>query len=85
MKNNNRMINEIIAQFYQDEKLLRCVQEEINIQPQRLNKLYEIIMNYDKMSEKEIKEQVYHYAESIQEEELLARQIFLCLIRLLEM
>lgn len=85
MKNGNRMINEMIGQLYQDEKLRRCLHEEIKINQKRITKLYDIVMNYDKMSGKEIKEQAYYYAESIQEEELLARQIFLCLLRLSEM
>ncbi len=84
MKNSNRMINEMLGQFYQDEKLRRCLHEEIKIHPERIKKLYEIVMNYDKMDEKEIKELAYSYAESIREDELLARQIFLCLLRLSE-
>ena len=85
MKNNNRMINEMLGQLYQEEKLQRCLNEEIKINSERMKKLYEIVMNYDRMSGKEIKELAYDYAESIREDELFARQIFLCLIRLSEM
>ena len=85
MKNKNRIINEILGQLYQDEKLQRCLNEEIEINSERMKKLYEIVMNYDRMSGEEIKDLAYDYAESIREEELLARQIFLCLLRLAEM
>ena len=85
MKSENRMINEMIGQLYQDEKLRKCFYDEIKVQPERIKKLYEIIMNCDRLSGNEIKEMAYRYAESIQENELLARQIFLCLLRLSEM
>ena len=81
MKNYNRIINEILGQLYQEEKLQKCLREEIKINPERIKILHTIVMNYDRMSKVEIQEQVYSYAGSIQEEELLARQIFLCLLR----
>ena len=82
MRNYNRMINEILGQLYQEERLQKCLWEEIKIHPERIKILHAIVMNYDRMSKGELWEEVYSYAGSIQEEELLARQIFLCLLRL---
>ena len=77
------MINEMLTQLYQDEQLRKCLREEIRINPERMKILHYIVMNYDRMSKMEIKERVYYYANSIQEDELLARQIFLCLLHLI--
>ena len=85
MQNYNRYINEILGQVYQDEKLRKCLSEEVKIHPDRIKNLHYIVMNYDRMSRKELYERAYRYANSIQEEELAARQIFLCLLRLAEM
>ena len=52
-----------------------------NVVPKYAVILHTIVMNYDRMSKVEMQEQVYSYAGSIQEEELLARQIVLCLLR----
>ena len=82
MRNYNRIINEMLTQLYQDERLRKCLREEIEINSERIKILHYIVMNYDTMSKTEIKERVYHYANSIKEEELLARQIFLCLLHL---
>jgi len=82
MRNYNRMINEILTQLYQEERLRKCLKEEVRINPERMKTLHYIVMNYDRMSKMEIRERVYYYGSSIQEEELLARQIFLCLLRL---
>ena len=82
MRNYNRMINEMLTQLYQDERLRKCLREEVRINPERIKILHYIVMNYDEVSKMEIKERVYRYANSIQEDELLARQIFLCLLRL---
>lgn len=85
MQNYNRFINEILAQVYQDEKLRKCFNEEVKIHPERIRNLHYILMNHDRMNRAEIRERAYRYANSIQEEELLARQIFLCLLRLADM
>ena len=77
------MINEMLTQLYQEERLRKCLREGIRINPERMKILHYIVMNYDRMSKMEIKERVYCYANSIQEDELLARQIFLCLLHLM--
>ena len=77
------MVNEMLGQLYQDEKLRRCLCEEIKINPERIKTLHYIVMNYDRMSSTEMEERIYRYAVGIQEDELLARQIFLCLLRLM--
>ena len=82
MRSYSRMINEMLTQLYQDEKLWKCLKEEIRINPERIKMLHFVVMNYDRMSKMEIRERAYCYANSIQEEELLARQIFLCLLHL---
>ena len=85
MKKENRIINEMLGQLYQEEKLRRCLCEVIRIQPERLKVLHYVVMNYDRMSSVEIYERAYRYADSVQEDDLLARQMFLCLLHLAKM
>lgn len=82
MQDYSRLINEMLGQVYQDRRLYRCLCEEIRINPDRIKILYNIVMNYDRMSREEIREKAYRYAKLIESEDLLARQIFLCLLRL---
>ena len=82
MKHYNRMINEILGQLYQEERLCSCLHETIKIHPERIQILHKIVMNMDCLSKAEMKELVYCYGKSIEEDELLARQIFLCLLHL---
>ena len=82
MKHYNRMINEILGQLYQEERLCSCLQETIKIHPERIRILHDIVMNIDCLSKEEMREKIYCYARSIEEDELLARQIFLCLLYL---
>ncbi|MBR5565834.1 MAG: hypothetical protein IKW08_06695 [Roseburia sp.] len=82
MKHYNRMINEILGQLYQEERLCSCLRETIKIHPERIQILHSIVMNMDCLNEIELKEMIYRYGQSIEEDELLARQIFLCLLHL---
>jgi len=82
MKHYNRMINEILGQLYQEECLCSCLRETIKIHPERIRILHDIVMNMDCLSKVEIREQAYRYGQTIEEDELLARQIFLCLLYL---
>jgi len=84
MRNDNKLINDILGQLYQEERLRRCLKEVIRIHPDRILILHYIVMNIDRLSESEIRERAYCYGQSVQEEELLARQIFLCLLCLAE-
>ena len=84
MKNYSRLINEILGQLYQEERLRNCLKERIKIHPDRIQILHNTVMNFDQMSKVEILEKAYCYGQSIGEEELLARQIFLCLLCLAE-
>ncbi len=82
MQKCTHLISEILGQIYQDRHLYQCLCEEIQIHPDRLRLLHFLIMNYDRMTSMEIEEKTYLYGKMIEEEELLARQIFLCLIQL---
>ena len=84
MRNYNRLINEMLGQIYEDEKLQKCIGETIRIRPERIFILHQIIMNRDCLSKEEIQELAYRYAKTIKADELLARQIFLCLLHLVE-
>ena len=84
MQNNKCFINEILTEIYQDEQLQRCMQKEIRIHPERIRILHKIVMNYDQMTKAEIRELAFGYAKSIRKEDLLARQIFLCILHLIE-
>lgn len=82
MKNSNKLINEILGQLYQEECLRRCLKDVIPIHPERVRILHYIATNIEYLTGEELREQVYLYAQTIQEEDLLARQIFLCLLYL---
>ena len=79
-----RIISEILGQLYQDHYLYQCFYEELRIHPERVKKVHYIVMNYDKMTSGEIEENVFAYGATIEEEDLFARQIFLCLLRLVQ-
>lgn len=72
----------MLGQLYQDSYLYQCLCEEIRIKPERLFLLHQLVMNYDRMSAQEIKERVFRYGAMIEDGELFARQMFLCLLRL---
>ena len=79
-----RLIGEMLGQLYIDKRLYRCLYEELNIQPERIRLLHYIVMNYDEMSLNELRGKVYKYGTMIEEEDLFARKIFLCLLRLVK-
>lgn len=79
-----QLIGEILGQIYRDKRLYRCLCESVVIRPERLRLLYQVVMNYDRMPPEAIREKVYRYGNLIEDEELLARQMFLWLMRLLE-
>lgn len=85
MLDYGHFINEMLGQVYQHEKLQQCLREEVKLHPDRIRILHQIVMNYDLMSKTEIREKAYRYAKLIEEDELVARQVFLCLLRLAEM
>jgi len=86
MQNYIRLINEMLGQIYQDKHLQKCLDETISIHPDRIRTLHYVIMNIDRLSKEEIEERAYRYGETIEgEEELVARQIFLCLLYLAKM
>lgn len=85
MLDYGHFINEILGQVYQDERLQQCLNEEVRIHPDRIRILHQVVMNYDCMSRAEIREKAYRYAKLIDDDELVARQIFLCLLRLADM
>lgn len=77
-----RLIGDMLGQLYQDRCLYQCLCEALNIRPERLKQLHYIVMNYDRMSPHEIREKAYKYGTMIEDEDLIARQMFLCLLRL---
>lgn len=85
MKDYNLLMNDILGQLYQEERLRRCLLERIKVHPDRMDILHYVLMNLDGLSKAEIKERAYLYGQTIEEEDLLARQIFLCLLCLADM
>ena len=86
MQNYIRLINEMLGQIYQNKRLQKWLDETILIQKERIIILHYVIMNVDRLSKEEIEEQAYSFGKTIEgEEELLARQIFLCLLHLARM
>ena len=82
MKKYLRQINEILGQIYQEKCLQRCLKETIVIEQERIAILHDVVMNIDCLSREEIRERAYSYGQRVQEDELVARQIFLCLLYL---
>ena len=82
MKSYIRLINDILGQIYQDERLQSCLEETIHIHHDRIMILHYVAMNIDRLSDAEILERAYRYGKTIKSDELLARQIFLCLLHL---
>ena len=80
-----RLIGDMLGQLYMDKHLYRCLCEELDICPKRIRLLHYIVMNYDRMTLKELREMVFKYGAMIKEKDLFARQIFLCLLRLVKM
>ena len=80
IEDRNTPTEEILTetQFWQ------CFAETIKVHPERIKIFAYIVTNYRKMTAEEIFEKAYQYAAYIKEEDLFARQIFLCLIRLAE-
>lgn len=85
MRSYMRLINDIMSQIYQEERLRRCIKESIHINRDRLLILHYIAMNIDCLSRDEIRERAYRYGKMIRQDDLLARQIFLCLLTLADM
>ena len=82
MKKYMKLINDILVQVYQEEALRRCIAETIHIHRDRIVILHQVVMNIDRLSSEEIREKAYCYGKTIKPEDLLARQIFLCLLHL---
>ena len=85
MKTYLRQINEILGQIYQEKSLQRCLRETVKVDPERMTILYSVVMNIDCLSKEELYERAYHYGKMIKADELVARQIFLCLLHLADM
>lgn len=75
-------ISEILGQLYQDTRLYRCFYEGLLIDSERTRQIHYIVMNYDRMTSKEIREKAYCYGAMLRDEDLFGRQLFLCLLRL---
>jgi len=85
MQKRNELINDILGQLYQEERWSRCLKEVIQIQPERLWLLHNTVMNVGGLSGAEVRERAFRYGQTVKEEDLLARQIFLCLLHLADM
>ena len=85
MKNYVRLINDILGQIYQEERLQKCLEETVLIHHDRILILHYVAMNIDRLSKEEIRERAYRYGKTIKAEDLLARQIFQCLLYLADM
>ena len=85
MKKYLRQINEILGQVYQEKRLQRCLRETLEINPERIAILHDVVMNIDCLGREEIYERAYRYGQTVKEDELVARQIFLCLLHLAQM
>lgn len=79
-----RLIGEMLGQLYVDKQIYKCLCEELDICPERIRLLHYIVMNYDRIPLNELREIVFKYGAMINEEDLFARKLFLCLLRLVK-
>lgn len=75
----NGMINEILGVIYQEPYIYRGIVQSLNIDYERMKILHDILIRIDLLNEAELQEKIFHYGSLIREENLLARQVFLCL------
>lgn len=85
MRSYMKLINEIVSQIYREERLQKCLKETIHINQERILILHYVAVNIDRLSSDDIRERAYRYGKMIRQDDLLARQIFLCLLTLADM
>lgn len=85
MRSYMKLINDIISQIYQEERLRKCIKETLHINRERILILHYVAVNIDRLSSDDIRERAYRYGKMIRQDDLLARQIFLCLLTLADM
>lgn len=79
---NSEMINEMLGAVCENGEICRSVYGNMATNTERLSILHDILVNYEGMEWEEMRSKAYRYGSMISKEELLARHIFLCLIRL---
>ena len=75
----SRMISEILGIIYQEQYIYWGIVQSLNIDYERIKILHDIFVRIDILEEEQLQERIYRYGSLITEEDLLARQMFLCL------
>ncbi len=76
----NRAINEILGVIYQEQYIYWGIYRSLDIDCERIKMLHDIFMEIDLLDDKQLQEKIYGYGSLIEDENLLARQVFLCLL-----
>ncbi len=74
---NSKIVIGLMERVLRDAYLHRCMYDSVSWNWNRIVILEDILLTYDKVSTEQLQEKVYQYGILIDEEELLARQIFL--------
>ena len=73
------MISEILGVIYQEQYIYWGIVQSLDIDYERIKILHDIFMRIDLLDNEQLQDKIYHYGSLIQDENLLARQVFLCL------
>ena len=83
-QNVEKMVNETLGTFYQEEIIHHAVVCSMEIHAERWNVLREIFLKIEELSNDELEKYIFTYGSLVEEDNLMARQIFQWLIDTLE-
>lgn len=79
-----KTINDVLSAIYNEDYVFQSIVENIDLNMERHKVLRYIFSNIDELKYEELSEKIYIYGSLVPEENLLARQMFLWLIYVLE-
>lgn len=79
-----KTINDVLTVIYNEEYVFHSIVKNIDLCKERQMVLRYIFLNINEMSYEELLEKTYSYGSLVPEENLLARQMFIWLICVLE-
>lgn len=77
-------ISDILGVIYQEQYIYWGIIKSLDVDYERVKILHEILMRIDLLDDKQLQEKIYGYGSLITDENLLARQVFLCLLGVAE-
>lgn len=76
------MISEILGVIYQEQYIYWGIVQGLDIDYERIKILHDIFTRIDLLDNEQLQEKIYRYGSLIADENLLARQMFLCLFNI---